>query len=826
MEYCKFIKFFITLFILGVATAASTINNPIIWSDVPDPDIIRVDDTYYMVSTTMYFTPGAPIMKSKDLVSWEIINYTYDILASGDVQTLSRGQHDYSHGSWAASLRYHKGYFYVFFGSYGTNKSYIFKTKNIESGKWDRTEINGMYHDASLLFDDDGKNYLVYGGGGEIKIKEFNSDMTGFQWGGVDKTLFRTNLSGLAGEGSHVQKIDGYYYVFIIAWPNGKGRIEICYRSKNLTGNYESRTILDSGVGSYGSGVAQGGIVDTPDGKKWYGLLFQDHGAVGRIPVLVPVTWQNGWPMMGVNGKAPVSFQIDGGFQGSRLAKSDDFDYTSNKLDLVWQWNHNPDNTAWSVTERAGWLRLKNKIIASDILKARNTLTMRTEGPACSGIVKLDTSHLKVGDYAGLSAFQFNYGNVGVYVADNGEKRIYMSNNGGANGDIKDSRNNIVQETKLNGDEIYLKLDFRFNNVERDGSSSYNIDKVNFYYSYDGSKWTKIGKEIGMTYDLKLFTGYRSGLFSYPTKNTGGYADFDFFKYDREKWNQGNIAYDDKPINDNPINQNDDEDDNQNQNQNQNQNNGGQIKDGYYYIKSTSSNKYLIVKDGKGANAQNVVIGSTKQKWQVANNGDGTVYIISELGNYALDVDRGSSENGANIQIYSVHGGEAQQFVIRETYESGVYVIDTQASGGYRALDVEGERTADGTNVCQWDDSGKSNQTWIFESADTNNNNNNNNNTDNNNNQNNTSSCWSKSLGYSCCSTCAAVIYSDDDGDWGIEKDDWCGIPKDCGKNSANCKGAQGYPCCQKTCDVLSSDNDGNWSVENDDWCLIDKSKC
>jgi len=294
MEYFKFIKLFITLFIIGVATAASTINNPVVWSDIPDPDVIRVDDTYYMVSTTMYFSPGAPIMKSKDLVSWEIVSYVYDTLASGDVQTLSNGKHDYSHGQWAASLRYNKGTFYVFFGSYGTNKSYVFRTTNIESGKWERNEINGMYHDASMLFDDDGRIYLIYGGSGEIKIKEFNSNLTGFKSGGVDKTLFRTNLSGLAGEGSHAQKINGYYYIFIIAWPNGKPRIEICYRSKSITGNYENKTVLESGLGSYSAGVAQGGIVDTPTGK-WYGFLFQDHGAVGRIPVLVPVNWNKNW---------------------------------------------------------------------------------------------------------------------------------------------------------------------------------------------------------------------------------------------------------------------------------------------------------------------------------------------------------------------------------------------------------------------------------------------------------------------------------------------------------------------------------------------------
>jgi len=639
MEYFKLIKFLLTIFILELVAAASTINNPVVWSDVPDPDIIRVDDTYYMVSTTMFFTPGAPIMKSKDLVSWEIVTYTYDILANGDVQSLSNGKHDYSHGSWAASLRYKEGTFYVFFGSYGTNKSYIFKTTDIESGKWDRSEINGMYHDASLLFDDDGRNYLVYGGDGVIKIKELNSEITNFKQGGLDKVLFRTNLSNsiLAGEGSHIQKINGYYYVFIIAWPGNSRRIEICFRSKNLNGNFESKTVLDSGVGSYGSGVAQGGIVDTPDGK-WYGLLFQDHGAVGRIPVLVPVTWQNDWPMMGENGRAPVNFQIDSGFQGSRLAKSDEFDYSSDELDKVWQWNHNPDNSAWSVTERPGWLRLKNKNKASHILNARNTLTMRTEGPACSGIVKMDAKNLKVGDYAGLSAFQFNFGNVGVYVADNGEKRIYMASNGG--NEINNSRNNIVQETKLNGDEIYLKADYRFATIKNDGSSSDNIDKVNFYYSYDGNQWNKIGKEIGMTYDLKVFTGYRNGLFSYPTKDTGGYADFDFFKYDREKWNEGNIPYEEP--------------------KKQNQNN----------------------------------------------------------------------------------------------------------------------------------------------------------------------SCWSTDLGFSCCSSCTQVFFSDNDGDWSIENDDWCGIPKDCVKKVSNCTGAQGYSCCKYSCQSYFADGDGDWSVENDDWCLVDKSIC
>lgn len=523
----------------AAAASAVQVHNPIIWADVPDVDVIRVGDTYYMVSTTMFFSPGAPIMKSKDLFSWEICSYVYDTYADGDVQTLSNGKHDYAHGQWATSLRYHDGKYYVFFGSYGSGKSYIYQTDDIENGKWTRSEINGMYHDASILFDDDGRNYLVYGGGGEIQIKELNAQMTGFKDGGVSKTLFKTGLDGLAGEGSHIQKIGDYYYVFVIAWPSGSGRIELCYRSKELLGNYEGKTVLNSGVGTYGSGAAQGGIVDTPDGQ-WYGMVFQDHGAVGRIPVLVPVTWEDGFPMMGVNGKAPVTMEFDGDYAGTYLACDDDFSYSSNNLKLEWQWNHNPDNNAWSVTERDGWLRLHNEHLATNLLNARNTLTMRTEGPSCSGVIKLDTSNMKPGDYAGLSAFQLNYGNVGVYVADDGSRRVYMAKNGG--NEVANSSNKIIEETPMNGKEIYLKAEYNFNTVDGSFNVSNNIDKANFYYSYDGSSWTKIGDTLGMTYDLKLFTGYRNAIYSYATKSTGGYADIDFFDYERGEWNEAVIA--------------------------------------------------------------------------------------------------------------------------------------------------------------------------------------------------------------------------------------------------------------------------------------------
>ena len=179
--------------------------------------------------------------------------------------------------------------------------------------------------------------------------------------------------------------------------------------------------------------------------------------------------------------------------------------------------------------------------MAKHLLNARNTLTMRTEGPACAGYIKMDVSKMQVGDYAGLAAFQFNYGQVGVRVADDGKKKIYMAKNGGYGGNIVDSRDTIVQEVDLNGDVVYVKTDFKFNNVDNNFSSSNNIDKVNFYYSLDGNNWTKIGQEIGMTYDLKMFTGYKFGIYSYPTRNVGGYVDKDSFVYQRTvDWNKAN----------------------------------------------------------------------------------------------------------------------------------------------------------------------------------------------------------------------------------------------------------------------------------------------
>jgi len=188
---------------------------------------------------------------------------------------------------------------------------------------------------------------------------------------------------------------------------------------------------------------------------------------------------------------------------------------------------------------------------------------------------------------------------------------------------------------------------------------------------------------------------------------------------------------------------------------------------------------------------------------------DGSVSLKSELGNYMLEVDSGSSDSGANIQIYETNGSDAQKFIIGETSQSDVYVIGTMVTNGYKVLDVERESTTDGSNVCQWENGERPNQTWVFESTSA----------PRGQEQENNDSCWSLPLGYACCSSSIDVIFTDDDGQWAIEKDNWCGLQKNCNKQ-LSCT-AQGYPCCKYSNIVYFEDSDGKWSVENDEWCLI-----
>ncbi len=493
-----------------LAMSVSNAKNPVIWADVPDTSIVRVGDAYYMSSTTMHMSPGLPIMKSKDLIHWRLVSYAYHTLGENDALTLQNGKNAYGKGSWASSLRYRNGTFYVSTFSATTGKTYIFSTKNPEKTPWSEHSFSPSYHDNSLIFEDDGRVFLATGAG-DIRLVELNANLSGPKPGGFDQVIVR-NASRPAGEainlraeGSQMFKVDGKYYLCNITWPRNGMRTELVHRADHIEGPYEGRIMFQD------QGVAQGGMVDTPGGK-WYAYLFQDHGAVGRIPYLIPMKWENGWPVVGAEGKVPEFLDIPaGGSTTSGIVASDEF--KKSELPLAWQWNHNPDDRFWSLRAHPGNLRLTTGRVDDSVVQARNTLTQRTFGPECTGTTSLDVSGMKDGDFAGLIALQNRYGYVGVKMSE-GRKSIVMV---GVGDQGPAERANVP----LEGNRVFLRMACDFKR---------QADLAHFSFSLDGKRWTPIGEPHHLRYDLVHFMGCRFGLFNYATKTSGGFVDFDYFR--------------------------------------------------------------------------------------------------------------------------------------------------------------------------------------------------------------------------------------------------------------------------------------------------------
>ena len=494
-----------------VNSFAVTVNNPIMYVDSPDPSIVRVDDAYYMVTTTMHFAPGVPVFKSTDLAQWRTVGYAYQTLTNNNNMNLNNAD-AYGKGSWASSIRYHKGFFYVLTPSYTTNKTHLYKTADVENGPWSEVQLP-FYHDPSLFFDDDGTVWVFYGSGDQISYVQLNDDASGVKAGGKSGKLGGVSVNQVTGtsnyyvqqEGSHMEKVNGEYYLFTISWPAGKSRSEIVYRSKNLLSGFSGRYFLSD------NGVAQGGIFDTPDGK-WYALLFRDSGPVGRMSHLVPMEWKDGWPVPTSGSKAPSTIDLpESPLPGYGMVTSDDFD--SDQLALEWQFNHNPDNKNWSLTANPGFYRITTSRTDSRVVSAKNTLTQRTFGPKCSGRTLVDGSGMKDGDMAGLVALQDDKGFVAL-AKDGGSYKVVMYTGN------KDGERQAASQT-LTGSKVYLRIDF---DLPIDRGTAY------FYYSTDGNTWTKIGSDVKLNYDLHMFVGVRWGIFNFATKSAGGYADFDWFK--------------------------------------------------------------------------------------------------------------------------------------------------------------------------------------------------------------------------------------------------------------------------------------------------------
>lgn len=482
--------------------------NPLTGMDFPDVDMIRVGDTYYMISTTMYFMPGAVILRSYDLINWEYCTRIYDVLEDTPRQRLDEGN-AYSAGMWAATLRFHKGRFYVIFVANDTHKTYLYRADDI-MGPWQKSEMEGFYHDCSLLFDDDERVYLVYGGK-EIHLLELNAELTGPEPGGLNRIIADSGESEFLGyEGSHLYKINGKYYLFVIHSLRERWwRVETCLMSESLTGEFRGGIVMDDHAGLRNDGVAQGGIVDTPDGR-WYAILFQDSGAVGRIPLLMPMTWENDFPVLGEDGKVPLevcNLSTRPGYVYAPLWHSDSFE--SGRLEGGWEWNHIPQLDRVTVGE--GRLTIRTGRVDEVFTQTQNMLTQRTLQPACAAEVTLDAAALEAGDVAGLCALQSRWGYVGLRRTAEGFEVVYAARG------LEEAETGFVRECRpWKESQIRLRVEMHFS-AERDYAC--------FFYSEKG-QWKQLGTEQPLYYLLDHFTGYRFALFVQSTQKAGGQAVF------------------------------------------------------------------------------------------------------------------------------------------------------------------------------------------------------------------------------------------------------------------------------------------------------------
>lgn len=482
--------------------------NPVIFSDFPDPDVIRVGDTYYLVTTTMHFFPGAQILSSKDLVNWQHLTYVYDAFGETPQQRLQQGN-IYGQGMWAPTLRYHQGVFHLVFSCNDTKACYHFTAADVR-GPWKMGKIEGFYHDASLLFDDDGKAYLVYGNR-DIYLVQLKDDLSGPMPGGLNRLLLHDEIQGLGWEGSHIYKINGRYYLCNIHWPQGGIRTQSVHAADSLTGDFVGGDVLQDDLDGSFRGVAQGGLIDTPDGR-WFMMLFQDHGAQGRMPVLVPFTWENGMPKA---GKAPLVLDAEVDETLPPLYASDAL---RGGISPLWQWNHEPHRAHIAFGDDGLVLRCTGP--AGNVEAAANTLTQKCFGKKCVCTVTVDVSALQEGDRAGICALQGCFGQLCVERRA-GQKVLSLVSRRPEGWALRSTETPAERATLLlQGEEVTLRAAFDF-----------TCDTVQFSYQTPEG-FSPIGEPHPLAYRLDHFTGCRIGLCAFSEKALGGTALFRDFQYE------------------------------------------------------------------------------------------------------------------------------------------------------------------------------------------------------------------------------------------------------------------------------------------------------
>ncbi len=479
-----------------------TYTNPPLYADYPDPDIIRVGEDFYFASSTFANSPGLNLLHSKDLVNWDLVGHVMPKLGGNPRYDLQDGG-DYLHGIYAPSLRWRDGVFYLAVTPVGKNTRIYFATDI--RGPWRMHELDREAFDPGLFFARDGTPYLATSScaDGHVTLLKLSQDLSN-----VVEASPLFYYPGI--EGSKVILKDGWYYVFNSMPVKGLGYT--VSRARELSGPWETREMLGDAKGGH-----QGAIVDLADGS-YYGFIMKDCGAIGRMTYICPIFWRDEWPVWGtpedpdrVPASAPKPIL---GKVPTQPATSDEF--CAPALGIQWQWNHNPDDALWSLSERPGWLRL-HATKADDIWGARNTLTQKGQGPKSSGIVRMDLSGMKPGAVCGLTSFGKYCG--GIFASRGADGRIVLSmklRNDRVGTEIR------AENVPFASDELYLRLDMDF---VRNVATS--------FYSADGETWVNLGGEFPLAFDWRTgtFQGQQYAIFCFGPQPEDSYADVDYFHF-------------------------------------------------------------------------------------------------------------------------------------------------------------------------------------------------------------------------------------------------------------------------------------------------------
>ncbi|MFC0533633.1 family 43 glycosylhydrolase [Phytohabitans kaempferiae] len=490
-------------------SAPSTFTNPVLWQDFADIDIIRVGDAYYYSASTMHYSPGAPILRSYDLVNWEFAGHSVPRLDFDNGAYDMSGGRAYVKGIWASTLNYRpSNSTFYWIGCVEFNRSYVYTASTVEGPWTKRARINNCYYDAGLLVDDNDTMYVAYGNG-TISVAQLAAD-------GLSQVraqqVFTTPSSVGTLEGARFYKRNGSYYIWLTRPANG----QYVLKASNPWGPYEMRQVLLDLPGPIsGGGVPhQGGLVQTQNGQ-WYYMSFVDAFPGGRVPALAPISWtSDGWPVLQtVNGRWGTSYQYPNVPRPPRQVKpmigTDTFAGTA--LSPQWEWNHNPDTSRYSVNNG---LRLQTATVTNDLYSARNTLTHRIQGPTSTATIELDYSTMANGDRAGLAMLRDQSAWIGVR-RENGAYRVSMTNGLTMNSSWATTGTGAEQASAaVSGGRIWLRV----NADIRPGSGR----QATFSYSTNGSTFTRLGPAFTLNNAWQFFMGYRFGIFNHATQSLGG----------------------------------------------------------------------------------------------------------------------------------------------------------------------------------------------------------------------------------------------------------------------------------------------------------------